>query len=118
MKSDFTIDQVKKNSVIELYTSPVSGNLVGNTLYRGLSPPTTGPNAKHNKIGLTGIRLPAKTAMSHVQTVTGILLISAKHKIYKYNFLLKQLYETGPSVVSMDKLSDLMSERSRNTRTL
>ena len=33
-------------------------------------------------------RLPAKKTMSHVQYVTGILIISAKQKIVEHHFLL------------------------------
>ena len=39
--------------------------------------------------------------MSHVQFVTGILLISAKHNIVKQYFLLKQLYEIGTPGIQM-----------------
>ena len=38
----------------------------------------------------------SQTTMSIAEFVTGILLISAKQKIVKQYFLLKQLYEIGP----------------------
>ena len=38
--------------------------------------------------------------MSHVQVVTGILLISAEQKIVQQYFLLKQLYEIRPCLKS------------------
>ena len=38
-----------------------------------------------------------QTTMSHVQSVTGILLISAKQKCFKEHFVLNQPYEIEPS---------------------
>ena len=37
----------------------------------------------------------SQTAKSHVQSVTGILLVSTKQKHVKQHFLLKHLFEIG-----------------------
>ena len=39
--------------------------------------------------------------MSHVQSVTGVLVVLAKQKGAKYTSLLEQLYGSGPSIVSL-----------------
>ena len=45
----------------------------------------------------TKLRLPAKNTVSYIQCVIGVLIVSAKQEIVWHNFLLKQLYGTGPS---------------------
>ena len=48
--------------------------------------------------------------MLHVQFVTGILLIFAKQETVKQYFLLKQLYEIGPSGPNMSPTENCRSQ--------
>ena len=41
-------------------------------------------------------KVTSQNTITHVTFVPGTLLVSAKHKLYKQHYLLKQRYEIGP----------------------